>query len=82
MFLEGLLQFDEPKPEYQALLELKNNPHLVIKKADKGSFIVFQDTEDYLREGFQHLSDKKIYIALPGDPMPTLALRRSGVMLT
>jgi hypothetical protein len=33
------------------LKEIKDNPHVTIKTADKGSAIVLMNTSDYLREG-------------------------------
>ena len=39
------------KDEWKGLLELRKNPNIIIKKADKGSAVVIMDTVDYLREG-------------------------------
>ena len=36
--------------EYRALRDLSRNPNLVIKNADKGSGIVVEDRETYIRE--------------------------------
>ena len=55
------------KQERQGLLELKNNNHIVIKKADKGSAVVVMNTSDYLREGYRQLSDHKFYQLKPTD---------------
>ena len=37
--------------ERKGLKALKQNPHIIIKKADKGSAVVVMNTTDYLREG-------------------------------
>ena len=47
--------------EYNAIKSLKNNKQIVIKKADKGSCIVIQNREDYIREGERQLSDHNFY---------------------
>ena len=39
------------KEEKLGLDALKNNPEIVLKKADKGSAVVVMNTTDYLREG-------------------------------
>ncbi len=49
------------KAEFQALQELANNRHIVIKKSDKGSAVVVQSTEQYLKECLRQLSDRKFY---------------------
>ncbi len=43
-----------------ALKELCSDQTLVIKKADKGSGIVLKDTEQYIQEGLDHLSEVNI----------------------
>ncbi len=50
------------KQELQALKQLANNPNIVIRKADKGSCVVVQDTKQYLEECFKQLSDKRFYM--------------------
>ena len=42
--------------------------HLTIKKADKGSCIVVEDTTNYIDNGLSHLQDASIYRQLLGDP--------------
>lgn len=49
-----------------ALKDLKNNPDVIIKQADKGNGIA----SDY---GLEHLSDQKIYQELAADPTPAIA---------
>ncbi len=49
------------KEEYQALESLKHNYNITIKKADKGSCIVIQNTSYYISEGEKHLSNQKFY---------------------
>ena len=59
--------------ERNAIAGLKNNKLIVIKKADKGSCIVVEDTVEYERAGMEHLSDDKIYEEISHDPTQQLA---------
>ena len=56
----------------RALDELCSDQTLVIKSADKGSGIVVEDTEQYVKDGLDHLSDESIYERVDADP--TIAL--------
>ena len=47
--------------QYRAMIRLKENENIVIKKADKGSSIVIQNKVDYTKEGLRQLSDTKFY---------------------
>jgi hypothetical protein len=47
--------------EKLALAELKSNPNIVIKPADKGSAVVIQNRMDYIQEGLRQLSDQNFY---------------------
>ena len=47
--------------EWRAIRTSAEDRSIVIKKADKGSFIVVWDRADYLREAEKQLSDKKLY---------------------
>ena len=47
--------------ERTAKSTLANDPNIVIKKADKGSAVVIQNREDYIKEGLRQLSDRKFY---------------------
>ena len=58
--------------ERQSLSELKNTPHLVIKKADKGGSIVFMNKEDYTGKVYKHLSNEACYEKLEKDPTKDL----------
>ena len=55
------LNFDSniPADVREAISQLKGNRELTIRQADKGSCLVVMNTSDYLREGYQHLQDKK-----------------------
>ena len=61
------------KQERKAIHSLKNNQHIIIKKADKGSSIVIQDKDTYIQEGMKHLGDPKTYTELRGDPTNKVA---------
>ena len=55
------------KAEKEAIKLLNDNPNIVIKAADKGSAVVVQNREDYIREGLRQLSDERFYIETPTD---------------
>ena len=52
----------------KALKQLCSDQTLVIKSADKGSGIVVEDTEQYVKDGLDHLSDTTIYERVDNDP--------------
>ena len=56
----------------KALKELQSDKSLVIKSADKGSGIVIEDTEQYVTDGLDHLSDSSIYEQVDTDPTKPL----------
>jgi len=47
--------------EYQAIKDLKNNPNIIIKKADKGSAVVIMDKCNYVSEGYRQLNNAAHY---------------------
>ena len=49
------------KEEWKAITSLTDDRSIVIKKADKGSFVVVWDRDDYLSEGEKQHCDKAIY---------------------
>ena len=53
--------------EFHSLLKLPKNNNIVIKQADKGSGIVIQNIDDYIREGERQLNDTKFYKACDFD---------------
>ena len=53
---------------HQALIELKQNTDINIKKADKGSIKVVGNTTDKIREGQMQIEDEHNYRPLP-EPM-------------
>ena len=59
--------------EKRALTSLSKNRDLIIKKADKGSMIVVEDTDGYLKAGLKHLEDTSIYTELTCDPTEQLS---------
>ncbi|VDI08116.1 Hypothetical predicted protein, partial [Mytilus galloprovincialis] len=60
------------KTDLKAIQELKNNPNLIIKPADKGGAIVILNKKDYLQEAERQLSDKKFYKPIPKDINPKI----------
>ena len=55
------------KHEKSAMAELKSNPDIVIKPADKGSAVVIMNRNDYIHEGIRQLSDTNFYQKLDKD---------------
>jgi len=55
------------KEEKKALADLMQNNDIVIKPADKGSAVVIQNKEDYIKEGLRQLEDTNFYIEVPED---------------
>ena len=53
------------KQERIGLSKLRENPHIIIKKADKGLAVVVMNTTDYLHEGYRQLQDEKFYLKIP-----------------
>ena len=49
------------KEEWKGIKELKDNPEIVIKKADKSLAVLVMNTTGYLKEGYRHLSDSNFY---------------------
>lgn len=47
--------------EEEAIQELMENKHIIIKPADKGSAVVIQSREQYMREVYRQLTDKVYY---------------------
>ncbi len=56
------------REENRAIYELKNNPEIVIKKADKGSAIVIMNTRDYVQQCLKILQKDEDYESLDHDP--------------
>ena len=55
------------KKEREALYNLKHDPGITIKDADKGSVVVFWGREDYLKEAYRQLDDKEVYEQVSDD---------------
>ena len=56
------------KEERNALYNLRDDPTIIIKGADKGSAVVVWDREDYLKEASKELEDKDGYEEVRNDP--------------
>lgn len=50
--------------EVEALKQLQNNTHIVLKPADKGNAMVIMDREQYVWEGLRQLNNLEHYIKL------------------
>ena len=53
--------------EFHSLLSMPKNKNIVIKQADKGSGVVIQNIDDYIREGERQLNDTKFYKTIDHD---------------
>ena len=47
--------------EIKSLKNIRQNPDIIIKPADKGSATVIMDRENYITEGYRQLSDERYY---------------------
>ena len=56
------------KNQYQGLKDRSYNPHVVIKKTDRGSAIVVMNTNDYSREALFQLIKRDNFIPIESDP--------------
>ena len=59
---------DLTKEERNALYNLRDDPAIVMKSADKGSAVVVWDREDYLKEASKQIEDKDVYGKVQNDP--------------
>lgn len=66
--------------ERRTLRALARDQTLVIKNADKGSCIVVENREDYIRDGVTHLSDGRIYQQIPADYSQSIAMATNAVV--
>ena len=62
------------KDERNALLSLKDNNQIVIKKADKSNTIVIMDKEQYVLEGLRQLKSKHYIEVMQPDLLDNLII--------
>ena len=60
-------RFNLTREERNALYNLRDDPTIIGKGADKGSVLVVWDREDYLKEVYKQLEDKDVYEEVPND---------------
>ncbi|XP_065832000.1 uncharacterized protein [Oscarella lobularis] len=60
------------KGEWKALEQLQKRKDIIVKQADKGSGIVVQSKDAYIRHGEAHVLDEKTYVPLVTDRTPAL----------
>ena len=58
------------KKELNSLYNLRGDPSIIIKGANKGSTVVVWDREDYLKQAPKELEDKDVYEEVQNDPSP------------
>lgn len=51
--------------ECKAIKDIRNNPDIIIKPADKGSATVIMNKSDYINEGYRQLNDVRYYKQIP-----------------
>ena len=66
--------------EFTALKNLKNNPDIIIKPADKGSATVIMDKQNYISEGIRQLSNPMHYIRLDEPIFQSTALKINDIL--
>ena len=70
------------KEERRGLRTLRENPHITIKKADKGSAVVVMNNTDYLREGYRQLQDENFYQKVPNDMTNQISDKIADTLIT
>ena len=50
------------------LSNLRDDPTIIIKDAEKGSEVAICDREDYLKEASKQIEDKNVYEEVQNDP--------------
>ena len=50
------------------LSNLRDDPTIIIKDAEKGSEVVICDRENYLKEASKQIEDKNVYEEVQNDP--------------
>ena len=68
------------RTQQKGLQELCDNPHIILKKADKGSAVVCMNAKDYVHEVLRQLSDKDTYTILVDDPTDSYSLEIRTVL--
>ena len=56
------------KEERNAIYNLRDDPAIIIKGADKGSAVVAWDRDDYLKEVSKQLENRDVYEEVQNDP--------------
>ena len=69
------------KKQYRELRNLCENPHITLKKADKGSAVVCMNTCDYIHEVLRQLSNTQTYLHLDSDPTESYSLEIRETLL-
>ena len=57
------------KKGWEALYNLKDDPSIIMKGADKRSVVIVWDREVYLKETYRQLDDKELYEQVSVDPL-------------
>ena len=68
------------KAEIKALRNIRSNPDIVIKPADKGSATVIMDKQNYINEGMRQLNDNRYYKKIENPIYPETCLKVNEVL--
>ena len=66
--------------EISALRNIRQNPDIIIKPADKGSATVIMDKENYINEGYRQLDDDQYYEKIQNPIFPETAIRVDEIL--
>ena len=70
------------KADWQTINDLRKNPNIVIKPADKGGALVIMDRQNYEAECLRQLKDRRHYRRLPMDKTNEVADKVSKYLRT
>lgn len=70
------------RTERQAIKELINNPHTILKPADKGSKTVILDKHQYIYEANRQLSNTKYYVPIGNSLQPQTQTKLRRIIQT
>ena len=68
------------KAEIKALRNIRKNPNIVIKPADKGSATVIMDKQNYINEGMRQLNNNQYYKKIENPIYPETCLKVNEIL--
>ena len=67
--------------EIKALKNIRQNPDIIIKSADKGSATVIMDKQNYINEGYRQLGDERYYKKIETPIFPETLLKVNEILI-